>query len=562
VSPSVSTATIENDDPLPTVNFNPASQSQLEDTGSMLVSVQIPIASGLDVIVPYSVTGTAVQPADYSILPATQATIPAGSTSAVITINIVDDLNNENDETVILTMGTPTNANKGITNISTATILDNDQFPTVSFTASASSQAEDIGQILITAQLSTISGLDVTVPFTLGGSATLASDFTILPGTQLFIPAGSPSANITITVIDDLIDEIDETVILTMGTPINATQGTTTVSTVTILDNDLLPTVGFVDNSLIENGGILQIFAQLSTVSGLDITVPFTVSGGSATPTVDYSVSSIPIVIPAGSLTGSTSITIVDDFIYENDETIILTMGTPINAIPGFFSSAIATIIDDDPLIGLSDFYEGEHSKRLTIPKTGFPGLLNNDPIDSNVSLLLEVPVGSEPSHGDLRYLNDDGSFRYVPVTGYVGPDSFAYTITNTANAEKSAPIVVTINVFDPTSPHVQWELPVENGMQYEVRCEDITLDVDASDDINVDRVVLSYFDYVTEKEVEIEILNEPPYSTIFSTCQLNPAFNQINAIAYDNSGNNSGYPAFIWLYRYAFSVYLPTLKK
>ena len=213
-------------------------------------------------------------------------------------------------------------------------------------------------------------------------------------------------------------------------------------------------------------------------------------------------------------------------------------------------------------LIGLGDFYEVRHSRTLNIPKTGFPGLLNNDPIVSNVSLTLEVSAGSGPAHGTLSFLNDDGSFRYIPVSGYVGPDSFEYIITNPANKDMSAPIPVTINVYDPTSPHVVWELPVENGMQYEVRCEDITLDVDASDDITVDHVVLSYFDYVTGKEREIEILTEQPYRTTFSTCVLNPEFNQINAIAYDNSGNNSGYPAFIWLYRYAYTVFLPTLQK
>jgi predicted RNA-binding protein with TRAM domain len=252
----------------------------------------------------------------------------------------------------------------------------------------------------------------------------------------------------------------------------------------------------------------------------------------------------------------------VDDFIYENDETILLSMGIPTNASQRLITSATGTILDDEQLIGLGDYYEIRHSRTLDIPKSGSPGVLNNDPIDPNVILSLQVPAGSEPTQGTLSYLNDDGSFRYRPNSGYVGPDSFAYTITNIANNDISDPILVTINVFDPTSPHVEWKLPVKNGMQYEVRCEDITLDVDATDDINVGYVVLSYYDYVTEKEVDIEILNDPPYRTRFSTCQLNPEFNQINAVAYDNSGNNSGYPAFIWLYRYAFTTYLPTLQK
>ena len=87
---------------------------------------------------------------------------------------------------------------------------------------------------------------------------------------------------------------------------------------------------------------------------------------------------------------------------------------------------------------------------------------------------------------------------------------------------------------------------------------EEIELEVEAIDDLNVDYVVISYYDYIQQADVLIETINSPPYRTTFNTCILNPEFNQINAIAYDLAGNNSGYPAFIWLYHYAYTFYLP----
>src|SRR5262249_26270607 len=110
---------------------------------------------------------------------------------------------------------------------------------TVTFTQAAQSGAESVGTMTLIAQLSAISGLDVTVPFTLSGTATqgAGNDYTIT-ASPITITAGSPTGTITITVNDDTLPEPSETVIVTMGTPTNANQGATTVHTATIIDND------------------------------------------------------------------------------------------------------------------------------------------------------------------------------------------------------------------------------------------------------------------------------------------------------------------------------------
>jgi hypothetical protein len=75
-------------------------------------------------------SGTAVDPADYGIT-ASPITITAGNTTQTITITVVDDAIDEANETVIVTMGAPTNATQGATTVHTATINDNDATPTV-----------------------------------------------------------------------------------------------------------------------------------------------------------------------------------------------------------------------------------------------------------------------------------------------------------------------------------------------------------------------------------------------------------------------------------------------
>src|SRR3990172_4448522 len=144
-------------------------------------------------------------------------------------------------------------------------VTDNESPPTVSFTSASQSKSESGVSMTITAQLSAMSGLPVTVTYTPSGSATITTDYTITPS-SISIPAGSTTADLTITIIDDNQDESDETVVVTMVTPTNATIGSPSVHTATITDDDALPTVSFTSasQSKSESGVSMTITAQLS----------------------------------------------------------------------------------------------------------------------------------------------------------------------------------------------------------------------------------------------------------------------------------------------------------
>ncbi|MBT1623449.1 tandem-95 repeat protein [Curtobacterium flaccumfaciens pv. oortii] len=73
-----------------------------------------------------------------------------------------------------------------------------------------------------------------------------------------------------------------------------------------------------------------------------------------------------------------------------------------------------------------------------TTPGTA-PGLLAND-LGSD----LTVTGSTKPSHGDV-VVAKDGSSTYTPATGYSGPDSFTYTVTD--GNGKSDTVTVTVNV-------------------------------------------------------------------------------------------------------------------
>jgi predicted transcriptional regulator len=238
------TATINDDDPAPDVEFSTISSEGFESVSSADLQVNLSAASGLPVSVNYEVTGTATATGADCLLANGTLSFLAGESSRNITIaSIVDNLQDEDNETVIVTLSNPTNAGLGTNTEHTYTIKDDDPTPTVAFTTTSSSGLESVSSAALQVDLSATSGREVRVDYAVTGSATgSGTDFTLANGT-LIIGSGNPNGNITIaSIVNDFLDESDETVVVTLSNPSNATLGTNTEHIYTITDDD---TVGF-----------------------------------------------------------------------------------------------------------------------------------------------------------------------------------------------------------------------------------------------------------------------------------------------------------------------------
>jgi hypothetical protein len=244
--PYVHTATITSNATPPTVWFTTASQSVPEHAGQIFVTARLSFTTGVEVQIPFTVSGTATGGGvDYTISPS-PLVIPAGTQSRDIVINIIDDNLYEPDENIILTMGTPVNAVRGVPNVHTVTILNNDQYPALFFPVPANTVYEDGGTVLVEVKLNNPSSQAITAPFSIdpASTASLGQDFTISPSPLTF-PAGTDTAVITINVIDDsVVNEGSETVIVKLGDPVNAVRGNPDTYTLIIIDNDACPTAG------------------------------------------------------------------------------------------------------------------------------------------------------------------------------------------------------------------------------------------------------------------------------------------------------------------------------
>jgi len=434
------TLTVTDNDAAPSVVFTSASQSGGE-SGSLTVTAQLSAASGQSITVPYTVGGTASgSGTDYSLSPGSPLTFSAGETSKTITITVTGDTTDEYDETVILTLGSPTNATLGATMQHTATVLDDDAEPTVGFTMSGQSSPGEVGSLSAMVQVSAQSGKDITIPYTVNASSTAVGgvDYTIAPVGTLTIPAGSASATITITLVDDAIDENNETVVVNLGTPTNAGLGGTTQHTATITDNDAAPVVSMASVSQVkgEPSGSASITVSLSAASGLGVTVPYAVTGTAHNP-ADYTISASPLVIPAGSTSGTITVSIVNDSATEGStpETVIVTLdAAPTNATRDGTQYVHTLAITDDestPTLSIADVSVNEGAGTAT------------------VSVTITVPLGGTvPATASVVYATGDGSALagndYTTTSG-----SLSWANGDSSGTAKTFTIPITSDTLD-----------------------------------------------------------------------------------------------------------------
>ncbi|MCP4134355.1 MAG: hypothetical protein GY754_25500, partial [bacterium] len=215
----------------------PAGTAIDENNGAGVVRVILSKTYHSDVTVLLSCSGSASAGTDYSAN-ATTVVIPAGETSVDVSITGIDDSVSEGDENVIVAIDSVVNGTEDGVQQQTITITDDDASPQVQFTATSSSGTEAATSAAIEVSLSAVSGQSVTVDYTVSGTATGGgTDYTLANGTAA-IAAGSTTATMSVIISKDVLEESDETIILTLSNPVNASLGTNTVYTYTLTDND------------------------------------------------------------------------------------------------------------------------------------------------------------------------------------------------------------------------------------------------------------------------------------------------------------------------------------
>ncbi len=325
---------------LPSITLAVAPASVTEDGTPNLVYTftrTTPTTSALTVN--YTVGGTATFSTDYTQSGAASftsttgtVTFAAGSSTATVTVNPTADTTVESDETVILTLASGTGYTVGTTTPVTGTINNDDT--TVTLAVSPASVTEDgTTNLVYTFTRSGVTTNPLTVNYTIGGTATLNTDYT-RTGTNntVTFAAGSAIATVTIDPTADTIVESNETVILTLAAGTGYTIGTTTPVTGTI-NNDDFSQLSINDITVVEgkdNNAILTV--TVDNPNPQQITVNYTTAPINATANVDYTSKTGTITIAPNTATATISIPLLNDNLNEPDEVFTVTLSNPVNA--------------------------------------------------------------------------------------------------------------------------------------------------------------------------------------------------------------------------------------
>ena len=224
---------------------------------------------------------------------------------------------------------------------------------------------------------------------------------------------------VSLPVVDDLLDEPDETLNLTL-TPLTSgvSTGTNASATLTITDNDAPP-----------------VITSALPPSFVNINTPYShtfMATGSPAPTYSVTTGSLPpgiFLSPAGVLSGS-------PFLPGTSNVTV----TASNGVTPAATQTFSIKVNGGPNVS-NDLYTTTQNIPLTVAA---PGVLSND-TDPEGDPLTAVLVAN-PNRGTVT-LNSDGSFIYTPNANISGGDFFTYRANDGhMNSEHFSYVYITIN--------------------------------------------------------------------------------------------------------------------
>ena len=349
--------------PSVTLAVSPASVSE-DGTPNLIYTFTRTGATTNPLTVNYSINGTATATDYTGATPGTGKTITfaAGAATATLTIDPTADTTVESDETVALTLAAGTGYTLGTTTAVTGTITNDDIQSSLAFSYANFFMGEN-GLSYFPVSVTRTGNLSGVVSATVNlsnGTATAPADYNNLPIVVNFA-ASETTKTVNIPIVDDLVFEPTETINLTLTNPTGgATLGSQSTSVLNLIDNDPQSSIlsfSAANFSVNENGtpvSAITINRTGTTIGSVSATVDF-LFGGTATPTTDFNANPVVVNFASGETSKTVSIPIVNDILFEGNETIRLVLTDATGATIGGLSKSTLTILSDDALNGTAN---------------------------------------------------------------------------------------------------------------------------------------------------------------------------------------------------------------
>ncbi len=330
---------IEDDDPVPELEISGGAASEGETIGFV---VTLSGSTERTVTVDFATSdGTAVAEADYRPAAGT-LTFEPGEIAKTVEVSVIDDSIHEPAEWFALALANARNARLPRAP-ARGTIQDDDALLTIA----GASAGEGSGglEFVVTATGLAAGAAPVTVDYaTEDGTATAGADYEPVSGTLTFTAQRAEQV-VAVPLVDDAVNEPEETLTVVLTNVENATIGTATAVGV-IEDDDPVPELE-ISGGAASEGETIGFAVTLSGLTARTVAVDYATADGSATAGADFGSVSGTLTFAPGESSATVSVDIVDDETYEPDETFVARLSSPVNAVV-VTGEATGTILDDD----------------------------------------------------------------------------------------------------------------------------------------------------------------------------------------------------------------------
>ena len=365
-------------------------------------------------------------------------TVTVGASgTATFTVSTTDDSVDEANGSVTATVGGGSGyvVARSPANSATVAVEDNDT-PEAIFVEGSSGAAEDAGVWNVTINLSPAPHAPLSLAYLVGGTATSGDDFEALAG-SVQAAAGATSVNIPVPILDDTLDERDETVMLTLKPAAGYAVGAQKVHTLTITDNDT-PEISITGGPVVTEGEDASFTLTASPAPFEDVSVKVTVAeNGSFAIQGETGVRQVTV---GASGTATFTVSTMDDSEEEANGSVTATVesGSGYAAARPLANSAAVAVIDNDspppadPVVSISSGPAVTEGEGASFVLTASP-----------------APVADLSVHVTVA---ENGSFAAPGELGMkqvtVGPSGTAtFTVSTTDDSEDEANGSVTATV-------------------------------------------------------------------------------------------------------------------
>ncbi|KPQ36187.1 MAG: putative Ca2+-binding protein [Phormidium sp. OSCR] len=370
------------------------------------------------------VDGTTTAGQDY-IAPSGQAFIPTGEDSVTIDVTIIDDLEYEPDgETFEVKLLPHPNEHYdlGPTDSLNFTIEDNNEIPEARmvFLRDATEEGSVPGEFRV--ELSSVAlagGVTIDYDLVAADSTATAADYVPLSG-QVTIPEGETQATVSVTPIDDMVYDPDETLTFRLKPPTDelySVSASDNEVTLTIIDNNVIPVASLekLDNPLEDDETPGEFKIKLSSIA-LEggVTVSYDVVAEQTTASSDdYAPLSGSVTFPAGSQERTVQVIPIDDGLHDPDETLTIRLSDPGSELysVGVNDTVTFTIEDNDHL------YEVRLTPEANASENGTPGyvLVELDRPALDLGLTIDYAISGGDAVANRDYIGLNGRITIPP---------------------------------------------------------------------------------------------------------------------------------------------------